>query len=99
MKTALFEAHSSAAQFQKPRRSVIFYRFIVAQKELKVTLRMYIPNKQKSVHQLSTGICSYLRGKDVFNQVLLKPAIRLKTSEAESCKTSKKKKVKDRKYV
>jgi len=50
MKTALFEAHSSAAQFQKPRRSVIFYRFIVAQKELKVTLRMYIPNKQKSVH-------------------------------------------------
>jgi len=50
MKTALFEALSSAARFQKARRSVIFYRFIAAQKELKVTLRMYIPNKQKSVH-------------------------------------------------
>ena len=50
MKTALFEALSSAAQFQKSRRSVIFYRFILVQKELKVTLRMYIPHKQKSVH-------------------------------------------------
>ena len=33
MKTALFEALSSAAQFQKSRRSVIFYRFISVQKK------------------------------------------------------------------
>jgi len=50
MKTALSEALSSAGQFQKSRLLVIFYRFIAAQKELKVTLRMYIPNRQKIVH-------------------------------------------------